>query len=145
MEVSKLKINATKNNITKKLINTEGLFLDKDKMEICLDFIKKFILCEIACKYIVESYKHHKKELKQGQYITLDMRYIPSAITLYQYEIHKHVLSQVFSSANKRGKKSCKKLRDGMHAMSEYDIDEVCDREQELHRSMDEFLSYFKL
>lgn len=77
-------------------------------------FINKFVQCEIACKHIVESYKRHKKDLKPGEYVTLDMRHIPAAMTTYGYDIPKHILSDIFSDSKKRGKKSAKKLRDGI-------------------------------
>ncbi len=140
----KIKIKATKRNITNKLADKKDIISNQVKMGKCIKFINKFILCEIACKHIVEAYKRQEKSVKPGQYITLDMRHIPAAMSMYEYFIPKHLLSEVFSGNKKRGTKSCKKLRDGiLHALDENDLDEIVSREDALHKSMDEFLKYF--
>ncbi len=145
--LAKFKIDATKRNVSNKLINVKNIIADDEKKYKRNIFIDKFILCEIACKHIVKAYKRQQKSLKPGSYITLDMRHIPTAMSTYEYLIPRHILSEVFSGNNqygKRGSKSCKKLRDGiMHAMSENDLNEIIVREGQLHRSMDTFLSYF--
>jgi len=143
--VAKIKISVTRKNASSKLEKVKILMDDATKMQKCQEFINKFILCEIACKHIVEAYKKHKKSLKPGEYITLDMRHIPAAMTEYKYAIPKYVLSDVFGSCKNDDSKSAKKLRDGiMHAMSEDDLNDVIRREEFLHGRMDEFLSYFK-
>lgn len=140
----KRKIKATKKNITNKLADKKDIILNQAKMEKGVKFIIKFILCEVACKHIVEAYKKQEKSLKPGQYITLDMRHIPAAMSMYEYSIPRHLLSEVFSGNKKRGTKSCKKLRDGiLHALDENDLDEIISREDALHKSMDDFLKYF--
>ena len=141
----KIKVDTTRKDASIKLEKVKALMENPTKMQKRKDFINKFVLCEIACKHIVEAYKIHKKDLKPGEYITLDMRHIPAAMALYGYNIPKHVLSDVFGSGKKRGHKSAKKLRDRiMHAMNEDDLNEVIDREKFLHERMDEFLGYFQ-
>ena len=141
----KIKVDMTRKNASKKVERVKALMEDTAKMQKRRDFINKFVLCEIVCKHIVEAYKRHQKDLKPGEYITLDMRHIPAAMTLYRYSIPKHVLSDVFGSGKKRGQKSAKKLRDGiMHAMNDDDLNEVIEREEFLYGRMGEFLSYFQ-
>lgn len=141
----KIKVDMTRNNASNKVERVKALMEDTAKMQKRRDFINKFVLCEIVCKHIVEVYKRHQKDLKPGEYITLDMRHIPAAMTLYRYSIPKHVYSDVFGSGKKRGYKSAKKLRDGiMHAMNDDDLNEVIEREEFLYGRMGEFLSYFQ-
>lgn len=141
----KIKVYVTRKNVSIKVEKVKTLMEDSTMMQKRRDFINKFVLCEIACKHIIEAYKRHKKDLNPGEYITLDMRHIPAAMTLYGFSIPKHVLSDVFGSGKKRGQKSAKKLRDGiMHAMNEEDLNEVIDREEFLFRRMEEFLNHFQ-
>lgn len=143
--MAKVKIGMTRKNATDKLKKVRYLMDDVEIMQKRRAFINKFVQCEIACKHIVESYKRHKKDLKPGEYVSLDMRHIPAAMTTYGYDIPKHVLSDIFSASKKRGKKSAKKLRDGiMHSMNEEDLKEIINREAFLHKRMDAFLSYFE-
>lgn len=69
------------------------------------------------------------------------MRTIPNAFDKFQYNIERHILTIIFSSENNQGKKSAKKLRDGIiHALSEDDIKEVIDRKEYSFKNMDLFL-----
>lgn len=143
--MAKKKISVTRKNASIKYKKAQLLMEDAERMQVRKTFINKFVLCEIACKHIIEAYKRHKKDLKPGEYVTLDMRSIPSALNDYGYDIPKHILSDIFSGGKKRGSKSAKKLRDGiMHAMNEDDLNEIIDREDFLHSRMDEFLKYFE-
>lgn len=143
--VAKKKISVTRKNASNKLKKAQLLMEDDMRMQKRKAFINKFVLCEIACKHIIEAYKRHKKDLKPGEHVTLDMRFIPAALNAYGYDIPRHILSDIFSGGKKRGSKSAKKLRDGiMHAMNEDDLTEIVDREDFLHNRMDEFLKYFE-
>ncbi len=105
------------------------------------EFLSMFVLCEIACKSVIEQYKKAINETVELNSIKLDMRSIPPAFSLFQYEIEKHILSSIFGASKKRGKKSAKKLRDGIvHNLSEEDIKEVMDRKEELLEHMNAFL-----
>ena len=90
--MAKVKIGMTRKNATDKLKKVRYLMDDVEIMQKRRAFINKFVQCENACKHIVESYKRHKKDLKPGEYVTLDMRHIPAAMTTYGYDIPKHVL-----------------------------------------------------
>jgi superfamily II DNA or RNA helicase len=105
------------------------------------EFLSKFTLCEISCKSVIEHYKKIQNYNVDSKSIKLDMRTIPNAFDKFQYNIERHILTIIFSSENNRGKKSAKKLRDGIiHALSEDDIKEVIDRKEYSFKNMDLFL-----
>lgn len=145
--MTRIKKKTTRKNALEKIDNATKLMSNSLKNEKRIAFLNKFVLCEIACKHIVEAYKRQTKALKPSEYITLDMRHIPAALTMYEYSIPLHILNDVFGGSGKykkSGTKSAKKLRDGiMHAMSENDLAEIMEREEFLNDRMDSFLKHF--
>lgn len=113
-------------------------FIRKEKDE----FLEKFMLCEAACKEILSAYFKEKGKSINNSSIKLDMVSIPSAMKKAGYPLSKALLTGIFGASRTRGKKSAKKLRDGIvHSLSKEDINEVIDRRMQLHKMMDEFLS----
>lgn len=109
------------------------------------EFIDKFVLCEITCKSVLEYYYKYQGSEKKTTDIKLDMRAIPSALKAFEINVDKSILNTIFSSYNKKGKKSAKVLRNGIiHALSEDDILEVISRKDEIYDAMNIFLSFFK-
>lgn len=73
------------------------------------------------------------------------MRSIPAAFAKFNYDIDRHILTDIFSASKNRGQKSAKKLRDCIvHALSEEDILEVINRKAYLYSVMDSFLNIIK-
>ncbi len=110
-------------------------------------FIDKFTLCDVTCKAYIEKYKEVKKTAEDGSEIklVLDMRTIPYALSFFELEIPKHVLTPVFGANKGKGQKTCKKIRDGIvHAMNISDLQEMHDRYDQVMAMMDTFLSYFQ-
>lgn len=146
--MAKLKINTTKTNANKKIESAKNFMLEDEKMQLVHDFIDKFILCELACKHIVEAYKKYRKTYNPKAFITLHMNSIVAAFELYEYPIRKHELSGVFGAAGiykKNGTRSPKVLRDCvMHTFKSSAIDEIVERSEELDELMTRFLEYFE-
>ena len=104
-------------------------------------FMEKFMLCETACKEILVAYFKEKKKAVDRRTLKLYMVSIPSAMKKAGYQFDKDLLANIFGSAEKRGEKSAKKLRDGIaHSLCIEDIDEVFNRRVLLHQEMDAFL-----
>jgi hypothetical protein len=135
------KLAMTRMNTTKQ--NEENaLFIHERQL-----FIDKFTLCDVTCKAYIEKYKEVKKTAEDGSEIklVLDMRTIPYALSFFELEIPKHVLTPVFGANKGKGQKTCKKIRDGIvHAMNISDLQEMHDRYDQVMAMMDTFLSYFQ-
>ena len=123
-------------------ISKNPLFLDERG-----EFLDRFTLCEIVCKAFVEKYKLVKKKDEKGKeiLIRLDMRTIPHAFDYFQCGVPKHVQTPVFGAEAKRGRKTCKKIRNGIvHELNGADLQELHDRFEALMGQMDLFLSFFQ-
>lgn len=102
-----------------------------------IDFLSKFVVCEIACKAILAG-----AGMKNDK---LNMKSIKSAVKKLNYGIEYAVLRSIFGSYKIRGSKSAKKLRDGIaHSLAENDIKEVIERKEDLFKYMDTFLDVVK-
>ncbi len=139
----KYTIKTAKNRLT----NARHIATDLSTRGIRYAFIDKFTLCDLTCKAVLESYEKAKGTFKQGSFMDLNMKRIPSAMNHFGLSIPKHILNGVFGGSaqyKKRGTKSAKKLRDGIvHGMNKEDIKEVVSRNTDLNNLMDTFLSYF--
>ena len=111
------------------------------------DFIDRFTLCDVTCKAVLETHEMANGTNNSESKIYLDMRRIPSAMNYVGLSISKLGLNGIFGGSgqyNKRGKKSAKKLRDGIvHAMNKEVINEVVERYADLRGLMDGFLNFF--
>ena len=108
-------------------------------------FIDKFTVCDYTCKAYVENYIISKKSNK-GKKIQpeLNMRLIPNALKYFDVHIDERLLSNVFGSETAKGRRTCKKIRNGIvHAMKQSELEELHERYCELMNYMDEFLKYF--
>lgn len=141
MAKRKLKAVHVKRTTYKKLEKAQSVLTNSQYIQAKDEFLSKFALCEIACKSVIEYYKKAQDESVDIKEIKLDMRSIPAAFAKFNYEIDRHILTDIFGASKKRGQKSAKKLRDCIvHALSEEDILEVIDRRNDLYSVMDSFL-----
>ena len=136
-----------KNEIEKKLDKMEANLENQETVRLRWQFVDKFILCEVACKLVLQAY--HKSEgnevaLKDEKLI---MNSILAAMKWAKMDFTKEELEAMFSSQGKlkkRGSKSAKMLRHGsMHEHNEQDILEIVSRFDELDHMMDAFLDKF--
>lgn len=145
MAKRKLKVAHVKRATYKKFEKALSVLTNSRYVQVKDEFLSKFALCEIACKSVIEYYKKAQDESVDIKDIKLDMRSIPAAFSKYNYDIDRRILTTIFGSDKKRGKKSAKKLRDCIvHALSEEDILEVIARKEYLYSVMDTFLTIIK-
>ena len=110
------------------------------------NFIDKFTVCDVTCKAYIENYKKLKKTNEDSSEIklVLDMRTIPRALEVFDVHIERHILSNVFGAEKKKGRRSCKRIRNAIvHAMKQSELEELHERYYELMNYMDTFLKYF--
>lgn len=145
MAKKKLKATHVKCTTYKKYEKAQSVLANAQYLQAKDEFLSKFALCEIACKSVIEYYKKAQDESIDIKEIKLDMRSIPAAFAKFNYDIDRHILTDIFSASKNRGQKSAKKLRDCIvHALSEEDILEVINRKAYLYSVMDSFLNIIK-
>ena len=145
MAKRKLKAAYVKRNTYKKFEKAQSVLTNIQYVQAKDEFLSKFSLCEIACKSVIECYKKAQGENAKINEIKLDMRSIPAAFAKFNYDIDRHILTDIFGASKKRGQKSAKKLRDCIiHALSEDDIIEVINRRLVLFSTMNSFLDIIK-
>ena len=145
MAKRKLKSAHVKRTTYRKFEKAQSVLTNFQYVQAKDEFLSKFALCEIVCKSVIEYYKKAQDESVDIKEIKLDMRSIPSAFAKFNYDIDRHILTEIFGASKKRGQKSAKKLRDCIvHALSEEDILEVIDRRVYLYSVMDSFLNIIK-
>lgn len=128
----------------KRAINKIKLLLSNNIIKIRKnDFLEQFMLCETACKIIIQDYYKEKGKQVKEKDIKLHMGTIKSAMKYAGYCIDEKLLATIFKSNTQRGNKSCKELRDSIaHGMHIEDIKEVADRYYLLSSKMQQFLEY---
>lgn len=129
--------------IEKKLLKRNEYLADRKKRNAKNAFIEKFVLCEICCKSLIADAE--KVDIEK---VKLYMPSIRKAMKKYGYTFDEDKLKMLFSGKSdvfiKRGSYSAKNLRDSiMHDMSVESMQEVFDREKELHKLMDDYLKLF--
>ena len=74
--------------------------------------------------------------------LQVDMTQAPHALKYAGYDFDKNLLTHLFGAEERIGCRTVKKLRDALtHSVNQEAIDELIDREEELHGYMDQFLS----
>lgn len=133
-----------KNEIEKKLSKMKANLENQEAVWLRWQFVDKFILCEVACKMVMNAYHDAKNQKIALKDETLNMKVIPAAMKWAELDFTKEELDALFSGQGdymKRGTKSAKLLRHGsMHEHNENDIQEIVDRFAELDAMMDDFL-----
>lgn len=141
----KVKTAHVKRTTYKKIEKAQSVLTNCQYVQAKDDFLSKFELCEIACKSVIEYYKKTQDKSVDIKEIKLDMRSIPAAFAKFNYDMDRHILTDIFGASTKRGQKSAKKLRNCIiHALSEEDIIEVINRRTYLYSVMDSFLNIIK-
>ena len=103
-------------------------------------FKEKFGICEVVYKVILENHQFNKTG-KHPARMKVDMTQVPHALAYAGYDFDKALLTQLFGAEEKIGSRTVKKLRDSLtHSVNQKAIDELVDREEELHGYMDQFL-----
>ena len=92
--------------------------------------------------YIVILDDHQfNKTGKHPDRMKVDMTQVPYALSYAGYDFDRTLLTHLFGAEEKVGSRSVKKLRDALtHNMNQKAVDELIDRETELHSYMDQFL-----
>ena len=143
IEKSETEKNKDKKKIYQKISNLEANFEPSKKDEQFLEFLRKFIICEqifqSACKLKIG----HK--ISSKEYTDLKVNSIVSVLNYYGYTIEKSLIKFIFSSDDKKGERSCKKLRNYIcHDYNQFAINELFERYDECISHMDTFINQMK-
>ncbi len=122
----------------------EKIYSDRDVKARADAFKDKFQICEAVYKTLLAEHQYRKTG-KLPQRMKLDMRQVPHVLTFAGYGIEKDLQEKLFGGEKKKGTRSAKMLRDMLtHSMDERAIQELNERNEELHNDMDNFLKAFK-
>ncbi len=125
-----------------RLIELESIHKDETLKNMINSFIEKYSICEIVYKVVLKDHQTNKKDDVKDETLKVDMRQVPHALNYAGYDFDSALLDHLFGSNETVNYKSAKKLRDElMHSQKKSSIQELTDREQELHGYMDEFLN----
>ena len=129
-----------RNKAKQKYLEAKEIF-DHNDIKEKLDMIKnQFELCEILYKEVfkIQQYKEKNKIVDRCK---IDMRQVPSAMNYAGYVIDHDLLTKIFGGEDHVGKRSVKKVRDGLtHDLKKSYVKEAIDRYDELIGYMDEFI-----
>ena len=115
---------------------------DKALREHLLNFLERYIECEVAGKELIVAHKADSKSPVKYDDITMHFSTIKSAVKYASMDIDDNSLSRIFSSEKTKGKKSAKHLRNNIvHRMPKGDIQEVHQRYSQLMNDMGMFLN----
>ena len=124
----------------KELKRLDNLFSDSAIQEAIADFKDTFIKCEDTYKVILSEHQFRKYN-RRPERMKIDMTQVPYALKFAGYNVDRMLLTKLFGSESRIGKRSVKKLRDALtHKPQERDIDELRLRKNELYGCMNEFL-----
>ena len=103
-------------------------------------FNNKFLICEVIYKVILEEYQCSRTG-KRSSVFKIHMNQVIPALSFAGYNFDKALLTPVFGTEKGVGKRTVKSLRDALtHEVSKSAVDELYDRNKELHGYMDRFL-----
>lgn len=129
-----------RNKAKNELLRLENLIADKDTKQMIDDFKEKFGICEIVYKVILEDHQFNKTG-KHETYLKVDMTQVPHALTYAGYTFDRNLLTKLFGGCDKKNSRTVKKLRDALtHSMNGEAVEELRNRNAELHGYMDQFL-----
>ena len=107
-------------------------------------FKEKFGICEIVYKVILEDHQFNKTGEHPNRMI-VTMSQVPYALAYAGYSFDRTLLTHLFGAEDRIGRRTVKKLRDSLtHNMSQKAVDELLEREEELHGYMDQFLAIIR-
>ncbi len=125
-----------------RLIELEGIHKDETLKNMINSFIEKYSICEIVYKVVLKDHQRKKQDDVKDETLKVDMRQVPHALNYAGYNFDSPLLDHLFGSKGTVNNRSAKKLRDELiHSQNESAIQELTDREQELHGYMDDFLN----
>ncbi|HZJ68820.1 MAG TPA: hypothetical protein VFD28_02290 [Candidatus Eisenbacteria bacterium] len=132
---------ALRNRAKDELVRLQKLVSEKETKRMIDNFKEKFAICEIVYKVVLEDHQYNKTG-KHLDYLKVDMTQAPHALKYAGYDFDKVLLNKLFGAENKVGIRSVKKLRDSLtHSMNAKAVEELTNRESELHGYMDSFLT----
>ena len=118
----------------------ETVYADNQMREKIHTFKEKFGICEIVYKVVLDDHQFNKTG-KHPERMKVDMTQVPHALSYAGYDFDRTLLTHLFGAEEKVGSRSVKKLRDTLtHSLNQKAVDELADREEELHGYMDQFL-----
>lgn len=140
---NKAKKSKDKKKIYKKIATLETNFIPSNQDEKFMEFLRKFIICEQIFQSACKLQKGHSVSSKE--YTDLNVNKIISVLEYYGYVIEKPLLTFIFSSNDKVGERSCKKLRNYIcHDYNQSAILELFKRYDECIQQMDCFINQMK-
>lgn len=118
----------------------EVVYAEDETKEKIHTFKEKFGICEIVYKVVLDAHQFNKTG-KHPERMKVDMTQVPYALAYAGYDFDRNLLTQLFGAEEKIGRRSVKKLRDALtHNLNQRAVDELVDREEELHGYMNLFL-----
>ncbi len=144
-KIRKIKKKYYREKANSQLILMQKTALDEMHSDMRTRFLDCFAMCDATCKIFLKKYCDiRKQEGAKKIKCELSMNIIPSALTMFEFEIERNLLNRIFSAENKRGRKSAKMLRNGLvHELNNEDMEEVVERFEQLINDMNLFLSHF--
>lgn len=129
-----------RNKAKSELLRLDALLNDGDNQERISRFKEKFSVCEIVYKVVLSEHQFNKKG-KRPERMQVDMNQAPYALSFAGYDFDRELLTKLFGSEERVGKRSVKKLRDALtHSLKPSAIEELKNREKELYGYMNSFL-----
>lgn len=135
---------ALRNKAKSELLRLDALLNYEDNQERINRFKERFSICEIVYKVVLSEYQFNKTG-KRPERMRVDMNQAPYALSFAGYVFNRELLTKLFGSEERVGRRSVKKLRDALtHSLKHSAVEELKDREEELHGYMNAFLEVIK-
>lgn len=131
---------ALREKVKSELKRLEVVYAEDETREKIHTFKEKFGICEIVYKVVLDDHQFNKTG-KHPERMKVAMTQVPYALAYAGYDFDRNLLTQLFGAEEKIGRRSVKKLRDALtHSLTQKAVDELVDREEELHGYMNQFL-----
>ena len=118
----------------------EAVYAEKEVGDKIKQFKEKFGICEIVYKVVLEDHQYRKTGEHKDR-LKINMNQVNAALIYAGYDFDKDLLSRIFGSEDRIGKRSAKILRDLLtHSLNKNVVDELRNRYDELTGDMNLFL-----
>ena len=132
---------------TNTIINKATKILNENNnRNIIFEFLEKYIVCEVLCKFIIKKYLIDIGEEFEEDIIPFSLNDIKHAFSLYKIKFNNtKLLYQMWSKENKKGERSIRVLRNKIiHELNESCLIEVIEKKEILNNEIDIFINKIK-
>lgn len=100
-------------------------------------FLEKYIICEYCYKVLLKEYRIAKEKDSKPSSLNINVQEIKKVLSFAGITISDQIIDAIFSSNDKNGQRSAKKLRDNIvHQLHDSSLRESVDRFEELSTAM---------